>query len=673
VRRLVICLVVSVLSFNTVQAETEYQVQPAADWVVPVTIPTQWSSAVIPDELKGQSVHYKLVDQQSYFDAAGNYLRYRNYIETPLSQSGLESSGSVEIAFKPDYHHVTLHHVAIIRDGERFDRLESARISVLDIEPESENNLYTGQAKLLVLLNDYRLGDTLDIAYTVSGRNPVMGEKLITSFSLGWSVPVEKIHRRLTVPTSKKLNFRTYILDTQPTIEANDLTTSYTLLLEKTPAYREDSGSPGFANSYPYIAFSEYETWQEVTDWARPLFQYDGLENNEMWQQWRQEILAQDSDMEKVTHALRLVQDNIRYVGIELGENSHRPHSPQETLKNAYGDCKDKTLLLVSLLNSIGLEAEPFLVNTKSTKALVDWLPSPYSFNHVITRVVLGNELHYIDPTLSYQAGTDIAEQGYYNYSVGLPVYRPAGLVEMPVRANSTPQIRVSQDFQGYGFNLPALLTSVSVYTHDQADRQRYRIANTPVAELEQNYTDFYSKTYGNTIVAESIDIMDNTATNQVTITMKLWVDDFYEYNEEQQRYQYSVVAYSINDYLDIADRQIRATPLWIAQLTNIDQRMTVHHPKLYDPTGIESLSYSLKNEHFNFSVHSQEYRNKAKYQFVYQNYKNSVEPEDMTNYTEQVREAREHLSYFGWYNAKSSPSSKTANEQFFQKLLMPQ
>ena len=58
------------------------------------------------------------------------------------------------------------------------------------------------------------------------------------------------------------------------------------------------------------------------------------------------------------------MQDDIRYLGFENGLNSFKPSKPIEVLKRRFGDCKDKALLLSTLLQSYGIAANPILVNS---------------------------------------------------------------------------------------------------------------------------------------------------------------------------------------------------------------------------------------------------------------------------------------------------------------------
>lgn len=95
---------------------------------------------------------------------------------------------------------------------------------------------------------------------------------------------------------------------------------------------------------------------------------------------------------------LNAVQQRIRYVGIEFGESSIVPHSPQETLRLRYGDCKDQATLLVALLRSLGHAAHVALLRVGRQEDLLPDVPALNAFDHAIVHVP-GDPPLWIDPT----------------------------------------------------------------------------------------------------------------------------------------------------------------------------------------------------------------------------------------------------------------------------------
>ncbi len=107
------------------------------------------------------------------------------------------------------------------------------------------------------------------------------------------------------------------------------------------------------------------------------------------------------------------MQNNIRYVAVEVGKERWLPRSAEKTFGNGYGDCKDKTTLMRAMLNSLDILALPVLCNSDS---YVDTrLPSPFQFNHIIIAISLKdqkipekynnaiiNDWLFFDPTNQY-------------------------------------------------------------------------------------------------------------------------------------------------------------------------------------------------------------------------------------------------------------------------------
>ena len=88
---------------------------------------------------------------------------------------------------------------------------------------------------------------------------------------------------------------------------------------------------------------------------------------------------------EKAQKLYNWVSANIRYVGIDVGASGFEPHSADEILANQYGDCKDHTVILESLLLAAGIPSTPALINMSDTYELPKLAGT--HFDHVITYV----------------------------------------------------------------------------------------------------------------------------------------------------------------------------------------------------------------------------------------------------------------------------------------------
>ncbi|MFZ0818352.1 MAG: DUF3857 and transglutaminase domain-containing protein [Candidatus Sulfotelmatobacter sp.] len=115
----------------------------------------------------------------------------------------------------------------------------------------------------------------------------------------------------------------------------------------------------------------------------------------------KQQVLAltvsKSTTLEKMQAIAEFVQQNIRYVAIELGIGGMQPHSAPDVFSHRYGDCKDKATLVRSMLREIGVESYHVVINHERGSVTGD-MPAHDGFDHVITAIKLPDGL--TDPSL---------------------------------------------------------------------------------------------------------------------------------------------------------------------------------------------------------------------------------------------------------------------------------
>ena len=109
------------------------------------------------------------------------------------------------------------------------------------------------------------------------------------------------------------------------------------------------------------------------------------------------EITAGMTDAKEQAQALyNWVSQEIRYVAIFLGAGGVVPNPADQIIHNRYGDCKDKTTLLIALLAAKGINASTAMVNSGGAYQ-IPRLGSVSPFNHVIAYIPQWDL--YLDPT----------------------------------------------------------------------------------------------------------------------------------------------------------------------------------------------------------------------------------------------------------------------------------
>ena len=99
-----------------------------------------------------------------------------------------------------------------------------------------------------------------------------------------------------------------------------------------------------------------------------------------------QELTAGSPDLyTRLSRITDYIQKNVRYFVVERGIGGWQAHYAADIFRNRYGDCKDKTTLLIAMLQAIGIRAHYFHVDSR--RGIVDPAePSLYG-NHMITAI----------------------------------------------------------------------------------------------------------------------------------------------------------------------------------------------------------------------------------------------------------------------------------------------
>ncbi|WP_260735102.1 DUF3857 domain-containing protein [Tunturiibacter lichenicola] len=147
----------------------------------------------------------------------------------------------------------------------------------------------------------------------------------------------------------------------------------------------------------PDVAWTTFKNWEAVGAW------YRGLEGNrmapdpEIKAKVAELVAGKTTEEEKVRAVYAYVSSQIRYIGVAFGIGRYQPHQASDVLQNQYGDCKDKHTLLAAMLTALGLHPDAVLIG--AGLRFNEAVPSPASFNHLITTVPGNGQQIWLDAT----------------------------------------------------------------------------------------------------------------------------------------------------------------------------------------------------------------------------------------------------------------------------------
>lgn len=636
------------------------------DWIKPLQLPLSSSA----QEAQSQNgVYYLMVDRQIKVDERQPLVVYHRFSEKVVNQNGLQSVSNINVNYDPSYETLQWHHLHVIRNGKIIDRQSDVKIAILHREKELENSIYNGRLTANIILSDLRVGDILDYSYSSIGQNPIYAGHFSDAEYLDWSVPIGKLHFFLSWGKPQKLQFKAVhtkaLLNITPLAER----TLYEYDLNNTVPIKSNSQSPSWYDPYGRYYFSDVETWQNVIDWAIPLYQ-SAIKPSPVIKTVVEEIKTKSNSVsQQAALALHYVQDNIRYLGVEMGKNSHQPSLATDTLNRRYGDCKDKAVLLITILRELGVFAAPVLVNTDSRKELINQIPAITAFDHVIVYAKVNGVGYWIDPTREYQKG-DLEVLFQANYGYGLVIDKEyQTLLEMNVPRNTTEKIVEEFDISG-AMEDPVTYTIHSEYTGYEAEAQRSGFLGSNITEKSDQYLNFYKGYYDHIRMQGNISYEDNARSGAFKVAENYLIQPFWE-TDEHKKSTTTFYASGISTALSKPEEIVRTAPYYVRQ-REIKEIIKV---KLDDVEwGFKDSRYEEKNDFFVFNsvVIFDKENQQLTLEYYYKTLMDSIPATDIPTYLAARKKVMDQVEYAIYKNGglSSDATGEASSDSSLENIL---
>lgn len=576
-------------------APRDYTVSPVPDWVQRIE-PVQPTR--LPSQQVSQGVYYLLSDTQVRVDAQDK-VQFRHIAAKALNEHGVEAVAHVEIRFDPSYQSLALHMLQVRRGERVIAKLPTAQVKVLQRERELEYLIFDGSKTANVFLDDVRVGDVVEYAYSVRGSNPVFGNRHAGQFDLQGGVPLQHLHARLLWPRERPIALHKRNGAPDPLVTERGAMRELVWQARDLEALRVEEDAPAWFDPYRAVQWSEFKDWQSVARWAEPHYRTPQQLSPALQAEAERIAKAHAGAAERLVAVLRFVQREVRYMGVEIGPGSHAPSAPHQVLERRFGDCKDKSLLTMTLLQALGIEARAALVNTSLRRGIRELQPSPFAFNHVLVRATVDGRHYWLDPTRAPQPG-DLAHVFQPDFEAALVVDPGTqALVAMDDgRRQYRRQIHTRYD-AGAGEDKPVRYTVTSVLQGSAAEGMRSTLAAENREELQKRYLNYYARYHPALSIAEPMQVSENDADNELTVTEHYLIPDFWKKSKDGKRLEAVIPVPEVDQYLVGPRQSIRTAPLALAHPVSLTHTTEVKLPG----TGwkIAAEDERIDDAHFSF------------------------------------------------------------------------
>jgi len=294
--------------------------EAAHPWINQLTVDPELEQ---PKDGVDGDVWYLLADFQTHAEKQQNY--YHNAYRF-LNPEGVGEDSQLTLNFHPSYQDLYLHKIVVHRQGKAQNRLPDCEVKLLNHESGIERQLYNGSISAHLILKDIQVGDVLEYAYSIQGRNPVFKDRFAQYINLSYATHVHRIHRRfLWNPQKRTLRHKIFCSDKdyQATIGDDEAE----LLIDEidAPIVTYEDGVPVWHFARPFIQVSDYESWEQFSHWAHSCFELDQELPDELGDVLK-DLKAIENPSEQIVSALNYVQEQYRYLGSFMGSHTHRAY-----------------------------------------------------------------------------------------------------------------------------------------------------------------------------------------------------------------------------------------------------------------------------------------------------------------------------------------------------------
>jgi len=408
-------------------------------------------------------------------------------------------------------------------------------------------------------------------------------------------------------------------------------------------AYTPEADAPPSFEPLPWVEATEFADWQEVARLGAELFDVPVALGGQLKEWVHKTLDAALSPEEFVLRATRFVQDEIRYVAVEVGMSRRRPTDPEVVMRRRYGDCKDKAALLTSMLLLGRVSARPVLVSTNHGRSLDGWAASPLAFDHAIVLARLGDgDPLFIDPTLTLQGGgLERMQYSMFDRVLELdPATTALRKTKREPAEEPSPLVRDEFHVATPETSGPTLLDSTRVYRGFLADAMRATVRAMTKEQLRRANLNRYAQDYPGIVDVGDVEVTDDRDRNELSVVDHFAIPAFWQPGQAAP-FLAQIHARVIDSFLDRPSTAERTAPLGLLYPFHARYEVEVLLP-LDLPLKPETMGAETRSFRYTFTAFSE--HKHLSYTFDLKNLAREVKVVDLAEHAARVDEVRATL-----------------------------
>ena len=336
--------------------------------------------------------------EESYvFDERGRAVHTVYAVYKVLTQNGADQWGAISDPWQPWHQDRPEIRARVIATDGSVHVLEGSTVKDASVGSIG-GNVYSDSRVLQSALPAIAPGSLVEVEEIWKENAPVFEGGIVGICLFSRPGPLRRMRLLLDAPASLPLRYEAELLPDLK-VRRTEAKGRVQLAFEAGPMdARKDPDDylPSDAPEYPLVEFATGDSWKRVAGLYGEIVDRQ-IEQSDLKTVVTPLLKSKTSREEKITALMQYLDKTVRYTGIEFGESAIVPHTPAETLKQGFGDCKDKAALLVAMLRAAGIPSYVALLDAGEREDVKPDLPG-MGFDHAIVYVP-GNPDTWIDAT----------------------------------------------------------------------------------------------------------------------------------------------------------------------------------------------------------------------------------------------------------------------------------
>lgn len=219
---------------------------------------------------------------------------------------------------------------------------------------------------------------------------------------------IQQSEYKITTEISNKVRYKNYRCSISPVVTESSNGITYIWSVKNVQPFARETGSA--RRDFPRVLISptlfemddyngDMSSWDSYAKWQINLNNQINQLPADKAQFYQNMVKDAKSEREKIAILYKHVQQNYRYVSIQLGIGGWKPFPAEFVEKKKYGDCKALSNFMYAILKAVNIRSHYAIINAGYDEMPVDKDFPQSAFNHVILCVPQPNDTIWLECT----------------------------------------------------------------------------------------------------------------------------------------------------------------------------------------------------------------------------------------------------------------------------------